>query len=190
MDESAAADKRLLRFRSVRTKPTSFSGWRESVKEATASASNATDLDELMKGTKLWKIRRKMCRGLVCYPRVFRLDMDSLCVVYSTASQNGGPQPQGPHQPQPGHNRDKAAIDVADIVEVRKGFATDTFNEVEKRLTAFKISEFLQSENCFSIIFAPKLGIPSLDLVSRDKRYCNLSCCCSGNVQTRGEGPQ
>ena len=138
-----------IRFRSVRKKPTSFSGWRESVKQ------NADVDDKLLKdGTKLWKVRRKAFKGLVCYQRTFTLDVDSLCVKYARGGNKG----------------DICSIDVADVVEVRRGFATDTFNEAEKRKCAFKIAEFLNAENCFSVIFAPRLKRKSLDLVARDAK--------------------
>ena len=149
-------ERPLLRFRSVRSKPTSFSGWRESVKEAATSNCDASDIEDLIKGTKLWKIRKKMFKGLVCYQRVFRLDMESLCVLYGSTK-----------------TREKSTIDIADIVEVRRGFSTDTFNEVEKRPARFKIADFLRADNCFSIIFAPRLNRPSLDLVARDRRISN-----------------
>ena len=45
-------------------------------------------------------------------------------------------------------------IDLADVVEVRKGFSTDTFNEVQKMTkTTSKKNKFLNPENCLSIIF-------------------------------------
>lgn len=63
-------------------------------------------------------------------------------------------------------------IDIADIVEVRQGFSTDTFNEVEKKgVHTIKLSaDCLYSDNCFSVIFDPKLSTQSLDLVAEDTR--------------------
>lgn len=56
----AAAAHRILRFRSVRNKPKSFSGWRESVRSvACGLGKDHESLDLLVKGCYLWKVRRK-----------------------------------------------------------------------------------------------------------------------------------
>ena len=41
-------------------------------------------------------------------------------------------------------------VDIADIVEVREGFATDTFNEAAKSAESLKISTFLKVKSRFS----------------------------------------
>ena len=80
-------------------------------------------------------------------------------------------------------------VDIADIVEVREGFATDTFNEAAKNADNLKIATYLKvpnqrshlkswqywyvipsfhafkAENSFSLIFSTKFGRPNtLDL--------------------------
>ncbi|XP_023348144.1 1-phosphatidylinositol 4,5-bisphosphate phosphodiesterase delta-4 [Eurytemora carolleeae] len=60
-------------------------------------------------------------------------------------------------------------MDMADIVEVRKGFSTDTFNQVERKMKKTNnFSKFLNPDHSFSIIFdhRNKKGIPyTLDLI-------------------------
>ena len=49
---------------------------------------------------------------------------------------------------------------MAHINEVRTGFSTDTFNNVEKKMKSdkkLKISQ-LTAEHCFSIIFDQRIG--------------------------------
>ena len=56
----SAAAHRILRFRSVRNKPKSFSGWRESVRSVACGLSKDHEsLDLLVKSCYLWKVRRK-----------------------------------------------------------------------------------------------------------------------------------
>ncbi len=65
--------------------------------------------------------------------------------------------------------RNLYTIDIADIVEVRKGFSTDTFNAVEKKIRKAKpcLQWGQMSEgNCFSIIFDKRARSKPLDLVS------------------------
>jgi len=123
MDEeertSEPLNRRSSRFRSVRTKATSFSGWRESVK----SACETDDLSALKRGAKLWKVRRKPVLGLASYVRKYKLDVDAMCVSYEVPS--GSIMKKG---------KTGGSIDVADIEEVRQGLATDTFNDVEKKV--------------------------------------------------------
>lgn len=127
------------RFRSVRTKATSFSGWRESVRSACGPED---DLDLLVRGTRLWKVRRKAVQGLVCYQRAFRLDVDTLCIHYnseSAAARVRAPWRKGPGGGGGGGGAaagQTSSIDVANVVEVRQGFSTDTFNEVEKKVSS------------------------------------------------------
>lgn len=168
-------NKKLIRFKSVRTKPTSFSSWRHSVK---TSCSQDDNLDLLCQGTYLWKIRRKKLQGITGYRRKFRLDMDQLCLHYSSESSgsrkfsnflSSSPSSSTSGSSSPGCS--SHVIDLADIVEVRQGFSTDTFNEVEKKMHQIKLSsDCLYSDNCFSVIFDPKLSVKSLDLVAEDTR--------------------
>ena len=64
--------RRFSRFRSVRKKATSFSGWRSSVKWMTADNMQG-DLEMLTKGTYLWKVRRKKLQGVACYRRKYKV---------------------------------------------------------------------------------------------------------------------
>lgn len=71
------------------------------------------------------------------------------------------------------------------IDEIRSGFATDAFNLVEKKLNQHKIQAArdvafkgknwttLTEENCFSLIFDKKVGIPSLNLMAASKDICD-----------------
>ena len=65
-------------------------------------------------------------------------------------------------------------IDIANIIEVRTGFSTDTFNEVEKLPASKrpKMADNLKPENCFSIVFDHNSALKPLDLVARDKDTC------------------
>lgn len=164
-EERPQQPHRLNRFRSVRSKPTSFSSWRDNVRSACFGSQS--DIDALVKGTRLWKVRRKPLQGLTCYQRKFRLDLEGLCLTYnSEASKNML------WSKKVSDGEGYCSIDLADICEVRTGFATDTFNEVEKKVDSLKISGHLRQENCFSIIFNPELNTKSLDLVAKDKRVC------------------
>lgn len=102
--------------------------------------------------------------------------MDQLCLYYASEASprkfsnflRSGSTTQDPtaEEGSGGH-----VIDLADIVEVRQGFSTDTFNEVEKKMHQIKLStDCLYSDNCFSVIFDPKLSVKSLDLVAEDAR--------------------
>ena len=66
---------------------------------------------------------------------------------------------------------------MADVVEVRKGFSTDTFNDVQHQTATFgdKMSRYMLAENSLSVIFdhrargpgarAGKAKMETLDLV-------------------------
>lgn len=62
---------------------------------------------------------------------------------------------------------------MANIVEVRTGFSTDTFNEVQKNIRAnSRYANALIPDHCFSIIFDHRKNIKghyTLDLVALDK---------------------
>jgi hypothetical protein len=71
------------------------------------------------------QVRRKRVRGLQWYRRKFRMDYSRLYLHYlpadSALTRLLSTSAPG------GHFR----IDLADVVEVRKGFSTDIFNEVK-----------------------------------------------------------
>ena len=117
---------------------------------------------------RLWKIRKKPIQGLTFYQRKFSLNLDTMCLSYeSEASKNILWSKKDT-------NADQFSIDIANVCEVRTGFSTDSFNEVEKKIDSFKISHHLKKENCFSIIFDPELSMKSLDLVAKDRKTCWL----------------
>ena len=74
---SAHSRRRFSRFRSVRKKATSFSGWRSSVKWMTAAEDEHGSIEALAKGTHLWKVRRKKLQGVVCYRRKYKVQFTS-----------------------------------------------------------------------------------------------------------------
>lgn len=105
----------------------------------------------------------------------FQLDMDSLCISYVSASatnfffsrgsgkkkkrKRDQPQRQRSSTPTTPVSADVATpevsddeesnvrVDIADIVEVREGFATDTFNEAAKNANNLKIATHLKVLN-------------------------------------------
>ncbi len=126
--------KTFSRLTSVRSKPTSFDGWKDNVRKMCKSE----DMKLLEIGHKLWKVRKKPLVGITWHQRKFYLNFTNLCIHCVDA---GG--------------EDSKKIDVSNITEVRTGFSTDTFNEVEKKLKRdkkLKISQ-LTADHCFSIIF-------------------------------------
>ena len=74
---AAHSRRRFSRFRSVRKKATSFSGWRNSVKWMTTADDLRGNLETLAKGTYLWKVRRKKLQGVACYRRKYKV-----CIMY------------------------------------------------------------------------------------------------------------
>lgn len=126
----------------MRSKPQSFGGWKECVK----SECESDDIQGLENGHKLWKIRKKKVLGITCHLRKYMLNFSDLCIYYE-------------------YRHKRKVIDIANITEVRAGFSTDTWNEVEKRLQKYrkiKVGQFsadvrkFGAENCFSIIFDHK----------------------------------
>ena len=73
--------RRFSRFRSVRKKATSFSGWRNSVKWMTTADDMRGNLETLAKGTNLWKVRRKKLQGVACYRRKYKVILPYLCIA-------------------------------------------------------------------------------------------------------------
>ena len=102
--------------------------------------------------------------------------MESLCINYSSASAtnfffskgSGKKKRKREHQQQRSSTpttpvsgdaatpeisddeENNVHVDIADIVEVREGFATDTFNEAAKNAENLKISTHLKVRNQFS----------------------------------------
>ena len=79
--------------------------------------------------------------------------------------------------------RNLRLIDIADIAEVRKGYSTDAFNAVEKRVKKSETEETPTKyprcskttvDQCFSIIFDKRIRTKPLDLVADDVRTCDI----------------
>ena len=141
------------RLKSVRSKPQSFGGWKESVKKMC----KLDDIQDLQEGHTLWKVRKKplVLGGLTWHQRKLHLNFSDLCIHYD----------------------DKTVIDVANITEVRTGFSTDTLNDVEKKMKkdTKKIPVKIENaDHCFSIIFDPRYSRHSLNLVAEDLQVAQL----------------
>jgi len=149
----------------LRRKPKKLGEWRDIVSRSVESA--LSSVDELGKGEYLWKVRRKKFRGVKWYRRKFRIDFKRLYLHYLPAA-NAISQKLYNVAP-----NKLFRMDMADIVEVRKGFSTDTFNQVQRMIKKnSKSSRFLIPENSFSIIFDHrrlKQGNYTLDLVCSDE---------------------
>ncbi len=68
----------LARFKSVRSKPKSFGGWKDSVK----TMCRADDLSDLEEGHSLFKVRKKPLMGITWHKRKYRLKLEDLCITY------------------------------------------------------------------------------------------------------------
>ena len=66
------------KFKSVRSKPQSFGGWKENVKKMCKSE----DITGLESGHKLWKVRKKTFMGLKWTQKKFKLNFSDLCIHY------------------------------------------------------------------------------------------------------------
>ena len=122
-------------------------------------------------------------------PSSFKLDMDSLCISYVSASatnfffskgsgkkkrkreyqRHRSSTPTTPVSGEAGgtpevsdDDENNVHVDIADIVEVREGFATDTFNEAAKSAESLKISTFLKvkEKSVFLFSVTAKLSFP------------------------------
>ena len=78
---AAHSRRRFSRFRSVRKKATSFSGWRNSVKWMTTAEDMLGNLETLAKGTYLWKVRRKKLQGVACYRRKYKVSLTDVSIA-------------------------------------------------------------------------------------------------------------
>ena len=78
--------------------------------------------------------------------------------------------------------RNLYTIDIADISEVRRGYSTDAFNALEKRIKKFESGENPKqlkfpkapADRCFSLIFDKRIRTKPLDLVADDIRTCDI----------------
>jgi len=155
----------------LRKKPKKLGEWRTIV--AKSLANSVAALKELETGHYLWKVRRKKFRGIKWYKRKFRIDYEKLYLHYLPASN---PISKKLYVVAP---TKLFRIDLADVVEVRKGFSTDIFNEVQRMMkTTSKKNKFLTPDNCLSIIFDHRSKEKSesgytLDLVCTDEETRN-----------------
>jgi len=154
----------------LRKKPKKLGEWRTIV--AKSLASSVAALKELETGHYLWKVRRKKFRGIQWYKRKFRIDYEKLYLHYLPAAN---PISKRLYLVAP---TKLFRFDLADVVEVRKGFSTDTFNEVQRLMkTSSKKNKFLNPENCLSIIFDHRSKESesgyTLDLVCGDEETRN-----------------
>jgi len=102
----------------------------------------------------------------VWYRRHFRLDIDDLCIRYGQPvesesrflykiwskikSPSGGKIRKKSSKLKAAKRFDKRnlyTIDIADIAEVRKGYSTDAFNALEKRIKKFESGESTKKLN-------------------------------------------
>ena len=119
-----------------------------------------------MNGSYLWKVRSKKLLGIQFFRRKFHIDFNKLNIHYVPAPKKNTLGMQ--NLCLGGFFK----LDMANIVEVRKGFSTDTFNEVQKNIKAnSKYANLLLPDNCFSIVFDHRKKVKghyTLDLVCKD----------------------
>ncbi len=150
----------LGRLKSVRRRPKSFGGWKESVR----NACRADDLGDLDEGYQLFKVRKKPLVGITWHKRKYRLKLDSLRITYDDGGKS-------------------KFVELENISDVRSGFSTDTFNDLEKRLAkegnssknkfSDKVEGGVTPDHCFSLIFDPRAGQTSLDLVAETPKVAS-----------------
>jgi len=162
----------------LRKKPKKLGEWRDIVSKSIEKC--VSNISELEKGEYMWKVRRKKFRGVKWYKRKFRIDYKKLYIHYLPASN---PISQKLYVVAPNK---MFRMDMADIIEVRKGFSTDTFNEVQNKMKdTNNHSKFLKPDHSLSIIFdhrarrTKQIGSYTLDLVcssqeTRDKWFLAL----------------
>ncbi|CAN8004369.1 unnamed protein product, partial [Ixodes hexagonus] len=117
-------------------------------------------LQHLSRGMKLHKVRSLK----KYYQRRYQLNLDNMLLVYR-------------HSRKPFFCSKKPFLDIFDVEEVRKGWKTDVFNDVERKLRRRKhylpFSSINMSEDtCFSLIVSPKND--TLDLVACNANECEL----------------
>ncbi|CAN8004371.1 unnamed protein product, partial [Ixodes hexagonus] len=117
-------------------------------------------LQRLSQGMKLLKVRSLK----KYYMRRYQLDLDNMLLVYR-------------HSRKPFFCAKGPFLDIFDVEEVRKGWKTDVFNEVQrkfrhrKRYLPFNILK-MNEDSCFSLVISPKND--TLDLVACNAIECEL----------------
>jgi len=152
-----------IKRRRLIKKPKKLGEWRDTVAKSLGNSSK--EYPEIVDGNFLWKVRKKKVLGIRFFRRKFRVDFNKLYIHYIPA----------PKKMTCGIQRITPDIffrmDMAHIVDVRKGFSTDTFNEVQKNIAAnSKYAKKLLPDNCLSIIFDHRKHVNNytLDLVCKD----------------------
>jgi len=153
-----------MKRRRLMKKPKKLGEWRDSVAKSFENSSK--DSQKIIDGSFLWKVRKKKMLGIRFFRRKFRIDFKKINIHYTPA----------PSKITCGIDRFSSdrffKLDMAHIVDVRKGFSTDTFNEVQKNLkTNSRYAKKMLPDNCFSIIFDHRKKIKgnyTLDLVCKD----------------------
>jgi len=158
-------NRESVKRRRLIKKPKKLGEWRDTV--ASGLETTAEDSKSLVNGSFLWKVRKKKILGIRFFRRKFRINFKKLYIHYIPA----------PNKITFGIQKLKLGrffrLDMANIVEVRTGFSTDTFNEVQKNIRAnSRYANALIPDHCFSIIFDHRKNIKghyTLDLVALDK---------------------
>jgi len=161
----------------LRKKPNKLGEWREAV--AKSLASSVVALKELETGDYIWKVRKKKLRGVQWYRRKFRIDYHRLYLHYLPGDN---PLTKRIYKNAP---KKMFRIDLADIVDVRKGFSTDIFNEAQRQ-AAGQSDKFgkLVPENCLSIVFDHRSrGIKAED--GKPKVETLDLVCCNETIRDR-----
>jgi len=161
----------------LRKKPNKLGEWREAV--AKSLASSVVALKELETGDYIWKVRKKKLRGVQWYRRKFRIDYHRLYLHYLPGDN---PITKRLYKNAP---KKMFRIDLADIVDVRKGFSTDIFNEAQRQASG-QSDKFgkMVPENCLSIIFDHRSrGIKTRD--GKPKVETLDLVCCNETIRDR-----
>ncbi|XP_029839472.2 1-phosphatidylinositol 4,5-bisphosphate phosphodiesterase eta-2 isoform X1 [Ixodes scapularis] len=117
-------------------------------------------LQYLSRGMKLHKVRSSK----KYYKRRYQLNLDNMLLVYAQSRK-------------PFICSKKTYLDIFDVEEVRKGWKTDVFNDVESKFRRRKSylpfgSLNMNEDTCFSIVISPKND--TLDLVACNANDCEL----------------
>jgi len=152
--------KRLIK------KPKKLGEWRDTVAKSLENATH--ELPDIVNGCHMWKVRNEKILGIRFLRRKFHIDFEKLNIHYVPAPEND--KLGMPNLCIGGFFK----LDMANIVEVRKGFSTDAFNEVQKNIKANSnyIKIFLP-DHSFSIVLDHRKKIKghyTLDLVCQDMK--------------------
>ncbi|XP_075527977.1 1-phosphatidylinositol 4,5-bisphosphate phosphodiesterase delta-1-like isoform X1 [Dermacentor variabilis] len=116
----------------------------------------------LSRGMRLYKVRS----AKKTYRRCYQLLLESMHLVYRNSRK-------------PSFFARKPYVDIFEVEEVRKGWKTDVFNDVERKYRRGARSRYLpfggadmSEDRCFSLILSPKHE--TLDLVARTPNECDL----------------